>query len=130
MLFLLKEDELGTQQNNCYPMSHCNQTNIEGKNCVWTAKYKRLLEMCIVQHAELKSVFKFQPIKRLVSTTVISAKPLLLKSPLWTRNRKLRCLAVMVHIVLQEKPVATTKNKGQLHFEEISPPITTKHIRT
>ena len=31
--------------------------------------------MCIVQHVENKSVFKFQPKKRLVSTTVKSAKP-------------------------------------------------------
>ena len=45
------------------------------KNCVWTTKYKRLLEMCIVHYVETKSVFTFQPIKRLVSTTVKSAKP-------------------------------------------------------
>ena len=32
-------------------------------------------EMCIVQHIEMKSVFTFQPIKQLVSTTVKSAKP-------------------------------------------------------
>ena len=35
----------------------------------------KILEMCTVQHVELKSVFSFQPIKRLVSTTVKSAKP-------------------------------------------------------
>ena len=45
------------------------------KNCVWTTKYMRLLEMCIVQHVETKNVFTFQPIKRLVSMTVKSAKP-------------------------------------------------------
>ena len=56
-------------------MSHLNQPNIERKNCVWTTKYERLSEMCIVQHVEMKSVFTFQPIKRLVSTTVKSAKP-------------------------------------------------------
>ena len=55
-------------------MSYFNQPNKEKKSCVWTAKYKRLLEMCIVQHVEIKSVFTFQPIKRLVSTTVKSAK--------------------------------------------------------
>ena len=38
-------------------------------------KYKRLSEMCIVQHIEMKIVFTFQPIKRLVSTTVKSARP-------------------------------------------------------
>ena len=60
--------------NNCSLMSHFNQPNLEGKNCVWTTKYKRLLQMCIVQHVEMKSVFTFQPIKLLVSTTVKSAK--------------------------------------------------------
>ena len=43
-------------------------TKDERKNCVWTAS--KLSEMCIVQHVEMKSVFTFQPIKRLVSTTV------------------------------------------------------------
>ena len=38
-------------------------------------KYERLLEMCIVSNVETKSVFTFHPIKRLVSTTVKSAKP-------------------------------------------------------
>ena len=54
---------------------HFNQPNIERKNCVWTTKYERLSEMCIVQHVEMKSVFTFQRIKRLVFTTVESAKP-------------------------------------------------------
>ena len=49
---------------------------------------------------------------------------------LWTRKRQFCCLAVMVHIVLRERRVATTKKKNQLFFEEISPPITTKQIRT
>ena len=56
-------------------MFHVIQPNKERKNSVWTTKYKRLLEMCTVQHVEMKSVFTFQPIKRLVSTTVKSAKP-------------------------------------------------------
>ena len=43
--------------------------------CVWITKYKKLSEMCIVQHVEMKNVFTLQPIKRLVSTTVKSAKP-------------------------------------------------------
>ena len=54
-------------------MSHFNQPNMERKNCV--TKYERLSEMCIVQHVEIKSVFTFQLIKRLASTTVKSAKP-------------------------------------------------------
>ena len=56
-------------------MPRFNQPNIERKNCVWTTKYERLSEKCIVQHVEMKSVFTSQPIKRLVSTTVKSAKP-------------------------------------------------------
>ena len=31
--------------------------------------------MCIVQHVDMKNVFTFRAIKRLVSTTVKSAKP-------------------------------------------------------
>ena len=56
-------------------MSHFNQPNKERKNCVWTTKYERISEVCIVQLVELKNVFTFQPLKRLVSTTVKSAKP-------------------------------------------------------
>ena len=55
-------------------MSHFNQPNKERMNCVWTTKYERLSELCIVQIAETESVFTFQPIKRVVSTTVKSAK--------------------------------------------------------
>ena len=44
-------------------MSHFNEPKIERKICVWTTKYKRLLEMYTVQHVETKSVFTFQPIK-------------------------------------------------------------------
>ena len=56
-------------------MSHFNQPKIERKNCEWTTKYERLSEINIVQHVELKSVFTFQPIKEVVSTTVKTAKP-------------------------------------------------------
>ena len=56
-------------------MSHFNQPNMERMNYVWITKCEKLSEMCIVQHVEMKSVFTFQPIKRLVSTTVKSAKP-------------------------------------------------------
>ena len=74
--------------------------------------------MCSVQHVEMKSVFSFQPIKRLVSTTVKSAKSaatfgiFLLRS----KNRQLCCLVVTVNIVLQERRVTTTKKKNHLHF--------------
>ena len=40
-------------------MCHFNQPNVERKNCVWTTKYRRLLEICIVQHEEMKKVFFF-----------------------------------------------------------------------
>ena len=59
--------------NNYSIKSHFNQPNIERKNCASTTS--RLLEMCIVPHVETKSVFTFQPTKRLVSTTLKSAKP-------------------------------------------------------
>ena len=42
-------------------------------NSVWTTS--RLLDMRIVPQLEMKSVFTFQPIKRLVSTAAKSAKP-------------------------------------------------------
>ena len=50
------------------------QSTKYGKNCAGTTKYERLSQMCIVQHVEMKSVFTFQPIERLVSTSVKSAK--------------------------------------------------------
>ena len=53
-------------------MSHFNQPKMETKICV--TKYEKLSEMCIVQHVEMKSLFTSHPIKRLVSTTVKSAK--------------------------------------------------------
>ena len=56
--------------NSHYFMSHFNQPNMERKNCVLTTKCEKLSGMCIVQHVGMKSVFTFQPMKRLVSTTV------------------------------------------------------------
>ena len=93
-------------------MSRFNQPNIEWKNCVWTLKYEKLSEMCIVQHVEMKSVFTFQPMKRLVSTTVKSAKPVV---TFWifllrAKNRQLCCLAVMEQNALQERRVAITRS--------------------
>ena len=74
--------------------------------------------MCIVPHVETKNVFTFQPMKRLVSTTVKSAK---LAATFWifllgTKNRKLCRLAVTVHIALPERRVAITKKVSHLHF--------------
>ena len=86
-------------------MSHLNQPNIERKSCVWTTKYKRLLEMCIVQQVEMKSAFTFHPIKLLLSTTVKSAKP---AATFWkivfrAKTRQLCCLEVMVRVAITEK---------------------------
>ena len=99
-------------------MSNFNQANIERKNCVWTTKYERVSEMCIFQQLELKSVFTFRPMKRLVSTTVKSAKP---AATFWiiilrTKNRHLCFLAMTVPIVLQERRVAITKKKNPFLF--------------
>ena len=58
--------------NNCSIKSNFIQPKIERKNCVWTTSI--LSEMCFVQHVEMKSVLTFEPIKRLSSTTVKSAK--------------------------------------------------------
>ena len=55
-------------------MLHFNQSKIERKNCLWTTKFDRLMEMCIVQHVEMKSVLTFQTVKRLVSTIVKKCK--------------------------------------------------------
>ena len=54
-------------------MSCFNQPNMERKNCAWITNYEKLSEMYIVPHVETKSLFTFQPIKRLVSTTLKSA---------------------------------------------------------
>ena len=99
-------------------MFHFNQPNIERKKCVWTTKYKRLLEIGIVPHVEMKSAFTFQPKKRLVSTNVKSAKP---AAMFWiflsrTKNRQICCLVVMENIVLQGRRIVTTKKKNHLHF--------------
>ena len=85
--------------------------------------------MCNVEHVQIKSVFTFQPIKRPVSTTVKSAKPV---ATFWifflrTKNQHLCFLVVMVHIVLQERRVATMKKKSHLHFWRN---FSANHIRT
>ena len=72
---LLEKDEFDTQQTTTNYSFHFNQPFIERKKYVGTTKYERLSEMCFVQHVELKGVFSFQLIKRLVSTTVRNAKP-------------------------------------------------------
>ena len=76
--------------------------------------------MCIVQHVEMKSVFIFQPKKRLGSTTVQSAKPAatLRIFLLGNKNRQLCCLAVTVHIVLQKDDSRLQKRKAISIFEK------------
>ena len=53
--------------------------------------FKMFLEMCMVQHAQTKSVITFQPTKILVFTSLQSAKPALtsLIFLLRTKNRQL-----------------------------------------
>ena len=105
--------------NNCSIISHFNQPNIEKKNCVWTKKYKRLMEMCIVQDVETRSVFTFQLIKSLVFMSAKNARP---AATFWifflgTKNWQLCCLAAMVHIAFQARRVAT-QIKSSLQFRK------------
>ena len=104
-------------------MFHLNQPNTEAKNCRWTTKYKRLLEMCIVQYVEMRIVFTFQPVKRLFFTPVKSAKP---AATFWifllrSKNRQLCCSTVTVHNDLQERRVTTTEKTSHLHFWRVFP---------
>ena len=65
-----------------------------------------------------KDFFIFQPIKRLVSTTVKSAKPAATFSIFHsrTKNRQLCGLAARAHIALSERRVVNTKMKNHLPF--------------
>ena len=71
-------------------------------------KKRKLSEMCIVQHVEMKSVYfstnettSFYECEKPAVTFWIF--------PLGNKNRQLCCLAVMEHIALQERRVATTR---------------------
>ena len=57
--FFAKKIRTWYPTNNFYLMSCFNQPNIKKKNCVWTAKYKRISEMCFVQHVEMKMCLHF-----------------------------------------------------------------------
>ena len=116
----------------CSLLCHFNQLNIKRKNCVWTTKSKSLLEKCILHHVEVKIVSTFQPIKRLVSTTVKSAKPAATFCIfVWrTKYRHLCCWAAMARIALSKRGVVITELKNHLLSEETSPPITINHTRT
>ena len=96
-------------------MSRFNQPNRERRNSVWTAKYKRLLEICVVQLVEMKSVFTFQPIKQLPSTTIKSAKPAATFGIVLFKDQKplIMLFGGDGHIVLQERRVATTRKRNQ-----------------
>ena len=56
-VFFVKKRSTWYRRNTCYLLFHFNHPNIERKKCVWTTKYKRLMEMCIVPHVETKSVY-------------------------------------------------------------------------
>ena len=87
-------------------MSHFNQSNMERKICVWITKYEILSEMCIVQHVQ--SVFTFQTMKRLVSTTGKKTCCHILNIPF--REQKPTIMLFGGFIALQERRVATTRS--------------------
>ena len=70
-----------------------------------------LMEMCINQHVRTKNVITIQPTKVVISKSVKTCLIFLLRS----KNRKLCCLVVMVHIALQKRRIATTKKMSYLH---------------
>ena len=112
-------------------MSQFNQPYTEKKNCVWTTKFQKLLEMCIVQHVEKKIVFTFQPIKRLVSATVKSAKT---AATFWiflsrTKTDNYVLWRWWYTLFCKKNDSWLQKRTAISFFEQISPPITTKHIR-
>ena len=74
--------------------------------------------MCIVQHVELRSVFIFEPKKRLASSSVKCAKPTATFRILFsgTKNQQYFCLAAIALIVLSKRQVVTTKMKTRLLF--------------
>ena len=90
---------------------------MQRKKCVWTTKYRKLINMCIVQHVDMKRVLTFQSKKLLVSTTVKSTKPAATFPIIFltTKNRHLCCLVVVLHKGLQQRRVVTTK-KSHLNF--------------
>ena len=71
-LFLLKKDEVVPIKQILLDFPFHSTKNSKKEFCEDNSVQK-LLEMCFVQHVEMKSVF--QPIKRLVSTIVKSTKP-------------------------------------------------------
>ena len=98
-------------------MSHFNQSNKQRKTCVLTTKYERLSDMCIVHNVGMKSVFTFQPMKRLVSTTVKSAKlaAAFRNFPFKAQKPTIMLFGVDGTHFLPETRVATSK-KNYLHF--------------
>ena len=81
--------------------------------CMWTTKYKKLLEMYFSESVKMKSVYAFQLKSFLVSTTVKSARPAVVCSKVHSRNKSQHWLYLveMGYVALQEKRVATTKNR-------------------
>ena len=55
--------------------SQTNRARNRCSKCVWTTIHDIFLEICNAEHVKTPSVFLFQPIKHLVSTTVKNAKP-------------------------------------------------------
>ena len=57
------------------PSVQFQSTKFRKKELSVDNKIQEIIGDCIVQHLVMKIVFTFQPIKRLVSTTVKSAQP-------------------------------------------------------
>ena len=81
-------------------------------------RFKMFLDMFIVQHIQVKIMFNFQPTESLVITTVENAKLAVKCSIFHLQNENLqwKYLMEMVHIVMPERRVVTTKKKNFLHF--------------
>ena len=88
--------------------------------CVWTTS--KLLEMCIVPHVQTKNVFAFQPIKRIVSTTVKKCEACchFLNIPFKDQKPTIMLFAGDGTHCLHESRLRITVS----FFVEISPPIT------
>ena len=82
--------------------------------------------MCIVQHVEMKSVFTFQLLKQLVSTTKkCKACCHVLNIPFRDQKPTIMLFGGDGTHCLHE-----SRLREAISIFEISPPITTKHIQT
>ena len=98
-------------------MSHFSQPNIERKNCVWTTKYNRLLEMCRYCPTCRNEKCVYNSNEK--TTSFCDSKKCktccnVLNIPFTDQKPKLFCLAVTQHIALPDRRVAITKKNPLL----------------